>query len=168
MKLLKGLPYDFSSKEKKYEQYDKGHGRREMRKITVTSQLPLGISFPFISQGFRIERERVNNKTGELISDEVVYGITSLSSNEGTPKEILELNRGHWGIENSLHYVRDVTFKEDNSRIRKGSGARVMATLRNLVISLLHIVGINNIAKGIRNIGWNRHINTQLRFLGVL
>jgi hypothetical protein len=60
------------------------------------------------------------------------------------------LNRNHWGIENRLHYVRDVTFEEDSSRIRTGNAPRVMASLRNLVISILRLAGINSIPKALR------------------
>lgn len=166
--LLKGLKYDFQSKDKNYEQFEKGHGRRELRRITVTSALPIDRSFPFISQAFRIERERVSNRTGEIMSDETVYGITSLSADDASPEKILSLNRGHWKIENSSHYVRDVTYREDFSNIHKGSGPLVMTTLRNLVISLFRILGFTNIKKGIDDMCFNRHIKCQLRCLGIV
>jgi hypothetical protein len=58
--------------------------------------------------------------------------------------------RGHWSIENRSHYVRDVTFGEDASRIRKGSGPQIMASLRNAAIGLLRTAGVTNIAEGLR------------------
>jgi predicted transposase YbfD/YdcC len=66
-----------------------------------------------------------------------VYGITSLSAEEADASRLLELTRGHWGIENGLHYKRDVTLGEDGSRVRKGSAPQVMASLRNSVVHLL-------------------------------
>ena len=65
---------------------------------------------------------------------EVVHGITSLSEGEADATGLLGITRGHWGIENGLHYVRDVTMGEDASRVRKGSSPQVLAALRNLVI----------------------------------
>lgn len=73
--------------------------------------------------------------------------------------------RGHWTIENGLHYVRDVTFDEDRSQVRKGKGPRVMATLRNLAISVLNLAGASSIAKATR---WcNRNLDACLRLIGL-
>jgi predicted transposase YbfD/YdcC len=68
---------------------------------------------------------------------ETVYGITSLSIEEADAARLLELTRDHWGIENGLHYQRDVTLGEDQSRVRKGSAPQVMAALRNSVLHVL-------------------------------
>jgi predicted transposase YbfD/YdcC len=93
----------------------------------------LGSDWPGCSQVFRLTRERkINGK----VQIEVVYGITSLPAERAGAKELLELTRGHWGIENSLHYVRDVTLGEDASRIRMGSAPQIMAAIRNLAIYL--------------------------------
>ena len=64
----------------------------------------------------------------------MVYLITSLSPEKADAQRLLSLNRGHWEIENRVHWVRDVDFAEDLSQIRTGSGPRMMATLRNLAI----------------------------------
>jgi hypothetical protein len=80
---------------------------------------------------YRLERER---RSGGKIETEVVFGITSLEAERAGAKELLEMTRGHWGIENSLHGVRDGTLREDASRIRKGSASQVMAVLRNIAI----------------------------------
>ncbi len=80
-------------------------------------------------------------------------------------EKILSLVRGHWRIENSLHWVRDVTFDEDRSQVRKGNGPRVMATLRNLAISILRLAGANSIAKSTR---WLcRNVRACLRLIGL-
>ncbi|MBP8985054.1 MAG: transposase, partial [Syntrophobacterales bacterium] len=86
------------------------------------------------------------------INQETAYLITSLSPERADPEKLLSLNRGHWGIENKSHYVRDVTFDEDRSQVRTQSGPRVMATLRNLAINLLRLRGHKNIAQAIRSL----------------
>jgi hypothetical protein len=96
-----------------------------------------------------VERKRWNLE-GKLLSREVVYGPTSLTPERASPERLLELSRRHWIIENGLHYVRDFTFDEDRCRIRKYAGARVMASLRNLAISVLRLAGTKNIAQGLR------------------
>lgn len=121
-----------------YKVTEKGHGRIETRKIQVSEVLQGYITFPYAQQVFRIER-RVCNTQGEFIRQETAYGITSLTAKQADRKQLLELNRGHWEIENRLHWVRDVTFDEDRSQIRTKGGPRTMATLRNLVISLLRL-----------------------------
>ena len=68
---------------------------------------------------------------------ETVYGISSLSVGEADATRLLALTRGHWGIENGLHYKRDVTLGEDASRVRRGAAPQVMASLRNSIIHLL-------------------------------
>lgn len=78
---------------------------------------------------------------------------------------MLELTRAHWTIENRLHWVRDVTFDEDRCRIRKGAGARVMASLRNLAISLLRMAGARYIAPALR--ACSRMGENVLRLIGL-
>jgi hypothetical protein len=63
--------------------------------------------------------------------------------------------RGHWGIENRLHWVRDVTFDEDRCQIRTGAAPQVMAALRNLVIGLFRLSGVRNIAAALRTHAWH-------------
>ena len=120
---------------------------------------------PYVEQSFGVDRIRLNLR-GELLSSETVYGVTSITSKRGSPRRLLELNRGHWSIENKSHYVRDVTFAEDDSRVRKGSGSHVLSTLRNIVIGLLRLVGFKNIAKGIRDMVFGKR-KTVLRMIGL-
>ncbi|MGD9974880.1 MAG: transposase, partial [Desulfatirhabdiaceae bacterium] len=75
---------------------------------------------------------------------------TSLTPDQADPERILNLARGHWAIENRLHWVRDVTFDEDRSQVRKGNGAQIMASLRNIAISLLRMAGARYIAPALR------------------
>jgi len=96
---------------------------------------------------------------------EIAYGVTSLIAEEATAEKILELNRGHWEIENRLHWVRDVTFDEDRSQIRKGNGAQMMASLRNLVISLCRLRKFRYIPSGIRY--FSMHLEEALNLIGI-
>jgi hypothetical protein len=97
---------------------------------------------------FRLTRER---RTGEEIETEVISGITSLPRQRAGAAMLLALTRGHWGIENGLHGVRDGTLREDASRIRKGSAAQVMAVVRNIVVFLLHRLGHKSAAAATRH-----------------
>lgn len=143
---------------------DKGHGRIETRRLWASDQLAGYVDFPYARQVLRIER--ITTKLdGSPLRHEVVFGITSLQGADGTPDRLLRLNRGHWGIENRLHWVRDVTFDEDRSQVRKGAGAQVMAALRNLAIGLLRRAGASNIAAAIRHCA--RHVDKALRLIGL-
>jgi len=98
------------------------------------------VDFPHAAQVFCLQRQVCELATGAL-RRETVYGITSLLPAQASPAQLLALVRAHWTIENRLHWVRDVTFDEDRSQIRRGAGPQVMATLRNLAISLLRLAG---------------------------
>jgi predicted transposase YbfD/YdcC len=93
----------------------------------------------------------------------VAYAVTSLSPQKASPQRLLTLWRGHWGIENRLHWVRDVTFDEDRSAIRTGAAPQIMAALRNTVISMLRLAGSTNIAATLR-----RHAAHPLEALAIL
>jgi Transposase DDE domain len=81
----------------------------------------------------------------------IVYAITSLAHAQASPARLADLLRGHWSIENGLHWVREVTFAEDHSQLRTGSGPQVMASLRNLAIGTLCRVGPVNLAAALRH-----------------
>jgi hypothetical protein len=108
----------------------------------------LGTDWPACRQVFRLERER---RLQDKVEVEVVFGITSLPRERAGARELLGLTRGHWGIENGLHGVRDGTLREDASRIRKGSATQVMAIVRNLVIFLFNREGYTNAAAATRH-----------------
>jgi predicted transposase YbfD/YdcC len=84
---------------------------------------------------------------------ETCYLVTSLDSSRADPARLLELNRAHWQIENRLHYVRDWTYDEDRSQVRRGNRPHAMASLRNIAISLLRLAGATNIAASTRELG---------------
>jgi len=143
--------------------YDKGHGRIERRVIQTSTALFEYLTFPYAAQVFRIHRTTMD-LDGQNPRDDVVYGITSLSPDQAGPERLLKLARGHWRIENSLHWVRDVTFDEDRSQVRTGSGPRVLATLRNLAISIFRLSGVDNIAQALRYC--SRDPQRPLRLIG--
>jgi len=113
-----------------------GHGRIVYRYITVSSQLNDYLDWPHLGQVFRLQRVVQDKKTGE-ITYEVVFGITSLTTDVCSPQRLMKLVRKHWHIENRLHYVRDVTFHEDACQIREPKRQRLLACLNNLAIGLI-------------------------------
>jgi predicted transposase YbfD/YdcC len=117
--------------------------------------------FPYHEQVVRIERITTDLKGNKLRRD-VAFGITSLTPDKATPERLLNLNRRHWSIENELHYVRDVTFDEDHSRIRTKTAPRIMGTLRNLAISILRLAHQRNIAKAVRYYAAKPHVTLGL------
>lgn len=112
----------------------------------------------------RVYRER-STLDDELISTETAYYLTSLPADLAGPIELDRLVRGHWAIENRIHYVRDVTFDEDRSQAYTGNGPRTLATCRNLAISALRLHGHTNIARALRHIA--RNITRALTILGL-
>lgn len=129
-----------------------GHGRRESRSIktcAIADELG-GVAFPHAKLAIRVHRRR--KQSGKRETRESVYAVTSLDAHQTGPADLAAAIRGHWGIENSSHHIRDVTFAEDASTIHTGTAPRAMATLRNLAISTLKLLGAGNIAKTTRAI----------------
>ncbi|MCI4674102.1 ISAs1 family transposase [Candidatus Mycolicibacterium alkanivorans] len=122
-------------------------GRRVTRTIKV-ADVPDWIDFPGAAQVAQLRRTVTDKGTKTV---EVVYLITSARHTAAPPQRLATWVQGHWGIENRLHWVRDVTFDEDASQVRTGQAPRVMATCRNLAISMLRIAGWDNIAAGLRH-----------------
>lgn len=124
------------------------HGRLETRTLKVLT-VARGIGFPHARQIFQITRERFEISTGKH-SVETVYGICSLAFENAEPHQIAKWLRQHWGIENCVHYVRDVTWDEDRSTVRTGAAPQVMAALRNASMGLHRLHGADNIAEACR------------------
>ena len=126
---------------KRAQTVDKGHGRLETRSIQVRTKLPsrLDQNWPGLTAICRIERIR---ELKDRCSREVIYAITSLPLDKLDPAGLLKLARDHWQIENCLFHVRDVTFREDASRVRSGSAPQVMAELRNSALTLIRKSGL--------------------------
>ena len=139
-----------------------GHGRTETRTCQVLDA-PWGI-FPGAGQIARITRtvtRTVCTRGGRTLtrtrktSTQTAYIITSLTAREAAPAHIAAYVRGHWTIENQIHWIRDVTFREDASAVRTASRPRVLATLRNLAIGLLRQAGYTSIAAARRQIEYD-------------
>ena len=129
--------------------YDKGHGRSEIRAIRASDKLKGYTEFPHVERVFTIERTRIINKTGEKTVVTELFA-TSLPKEKADDKTLLDIVRGHWTIENKVHYVRDMAFDEDRSQIRTDNGPRVMAIIRNLVMNILRMLGFTNITQCLR------------------
>lgn len=137
----KGAPLDIDIS------YEKNRGRKEMRISKVYNNFDnISTAWTGLQSIVEIERlvERNNKETREI-----AYYISSLSSNTKA-KEFNRVIRNHWLIENSLHYVKDKTFKEDDSKIRKGSAPQNLSIIRNVAINIFRKHGYNNMAQAIR------------------
>jgi predicted transposase YbfD/YdcC len=153
---------EWSSVPVQHATEEQGHGRRERRTIQVMDA-PAHIRkrFPHARQVALIERYatravRVGKGKRWARKQEksavAVFIITSLDAREAAPEHIAGYVRGHWTIENKVHWVRDATFREDSSRVRTGPRPRIMATLRNFAIGLIRQAGYTQIAATIRKI----------------
>jgi predicted transposase YbfD/YdcC len=130
---------------------ERGHGRQqEVRQLIASTDLTGYVDWPGLAQGFRLERTWQEHGRSKR---QVQYGITSVEPDRGTPATLLTLKRRHWGIENGLHRVKDVTFGEDASLIHTGHGPLIMALLRDTAISLLYRAGIRRVASCLRRLG---------------
>lgn len=138
---------------------DKGHGRIETRRCTVSHRIgflsgskhyPGEPRFPKLTTIAMVEA--TVEKAGAISAERRFY----LSSAALTPVRLAEAVRGHWGIENSLHWVLDVIFKEDQSRLRRGHGARNMAVVRHFAINLVRLGKGKRSIKTMRKVaGWD-------------
>lgn len=128
---------------------EKNHGRLECRTLTVSAELKTHVNWPGAEQVFKLERtfERL---TDHQVMHEITYGITSLTATEVTPAELLSFTRQHWGIENGLHYRRDVTLHEDTCRLKRGHAQHALAIINNVIIGLVIQLGWTNLAEARR------------------
>lgn len=124
-------------------QHSRGHGRTEERRLSVVPAT--GIDFPGAQQVFRVTRY-TGGLDGQRICKEVVYGITNLRADQADAQQLAALVRGHWSIENCVHWVRDVTYREDASRTRTGNAPAVLAAIRNAITTALRLAGAASIA----------------------
>jgi predicted transposase YbfD/YdcC len=150
---LAGLPW---TQVERLVRRQTGHGRAETRSIAVLAadSIP-GIDglFPHVAQVMRVIRSRTDRATGKR-SREVVYAVTCLNHRQADPGLLAGWLQNHWGIENRVHHVRDVTHGEDASRIRTGTGPQLMAALRNTDLNLARLRGETNIAACQRRNAW--------------
>ena len=129
-----------------------GHGRLEKRTIQTSTMLNAYLDWPGLGQVYRLERKFDWVRQGKVVKSScaIEYGITSLPSVSASPAQVLLYRRRHWGVETGLHYRRDVTFREDSTRMTIGAAGRILATLHNLVIGLIKRAGFDNAAKARR------------------
>jgi len=130
------------------------HGRIETRKIWTTTELNGYLDFPHVGQAFLIERHSTEKKSG-LSSCEIAYGITSRTPEQADPQRVLNVNRGHWTIENSCHYIIDWNYDEDRSRIRTGYGPENITRLRRFAIGVIKSKGVCSVAQKMRELTRN-------------
>jgi predicted transposase YbfD/YdcC len=130
------------------------HGRIETRKIWTTTELNGYLDFPHVGQAFVVERHSTEKKTG-ISSCEIAYGITSRTPEQGDPQRVLKVNRGHWTIENSCHYIIDWNYDEDRSRIRTGYGPENITRLRRFAVGVIKSKGVRSVAQKMRELTRN-------------
>lgn len=156
------LPTDFVTARR----VEKGHGRLEERRLTTSSLLQDYRDWPYLAQAFQLERtviDRLGRRTTE-----VRYGVTSLPFSVADAQRLLEITRAEWGIENGLHYRRDVTLQEDAGQLRRGRGPQVLAALNNAVIGVVLQHGERNLAAAQRRFAYHfdralAHLESSLR-----
>ena len=148
-----------------HETCQRGHGRIDRHRLW-TAPVPTTTGFPHASRYIIIERES-STLADERTSIETRFHVTDLTARDASPQRLFELAKGHWSIENSLHWVRDVTFDEDRSQVRTGTVPRILATLRNLAISMIRHATHQtvNIAAATRQLA--RQPGTTLDLLGI-
>jgi hypothetical protein len=132
----------------------------------------VGMPWPHLAQACRVERQRIVLTTGGVIADEsraLSYYITSRVPAQADAGTLAQLIRGHWGIENKAHHVRDATFGEDACQLRTGAAPEVRAACLNVVIALLRRAGVTNLAAGMRTCAGRPAFAVQLvRTAGVM
>lgn len=135
---------------RRHSTLEKGHGRLEERTISVLATHNTSLPFKGVKQVARLHRKRDILKNGKS-TEETLYLITNLDHNQADPKQLLELKREYWSIENKLHYRKDFVFGEDRSTIRKGHGPENMSALRNFAVSLLMANNVANVKRCVEN-----------------
>lgn len=142
-KLYQAVQKQFSAQETCFK-VNKGHGRIEKRKVSIMRSklnLPGWLSVETI---IKVESQRQTRYKSE---SETRYYISDLRE---TALSFYQRIRGYWGVENKVHYVRDVTFGEDKSRVRILPLPQILAIARNLAINLYRNAGFSNMAQARR------------------
>jgi predicted transposase YbfD/YdcC len=145
-----------------HDTQEKGHGRHE-RRLTKVLPAPPALPFPYARQVILTERTTTGRGDGKTHAV-AALAITSAPARLAGPAGLATMIRGHWGIE-SLHHVRDTTYREDHSRVRTGTAARAMASIRNQAISLTRTAGWTNTAQA--NDHYRSHPADALQLLGL-
>lgn len=152
----------FKTQIDSYQTLEKSKGRVEKRIVWMSNDLTEYLDWPGLTHVFKVQRDR-SDKQGK--SSEIVYGIASLPEQFNTIKHLSQYLRGHWSIENKLHRVKDVSFHEDQSTIKKGQAPQVMSMLRNLVITVFKRGTIKSYPQAFRR--FSAHPEELFEFLGL-
>jgi len=134
---------------------DRGHGRTERRTLRVAPCDDTVI--PGARQVFRLRRD-TGGLDGVRTSKEIIHGIVSVDADQAGPEHLNHYARGHWAVENRLHWTRDVTFHEDDSQLRTGTAPRAIANCRNLSLNTCRLAGRANIAYARRDLHDRRDV----------
>jgi hypothetical protein len=167
---LADVRFSFADHETPRQKLAEGsrHGDREERRtLEVSSEVVAYLAepaageagWPGLGQVCRLLRE-VEYVSGQRAGEchrQWAYALTSLTPEEADPARLLSLWRGHWQIENGLHWVCDVTLGEDGAPIRSGAAPAVLAAVRNVVLSLIRQAGYTNIASAQRHYAMYPH-----------
>ena len=129
---------------------EKAHGAMITRTLTASTLLNDYTDWPGLKQVYQYCVERTHIATQET-THQTQYGITSLTPTQASAEDLLTLRRGHWTIENKLHWIRDVVFHEDASQVRTGNIPHVMAALRNTALAVLRLTGHTKITEALRD-----------------
>ena len=148
----------------RFREEGKAHGRHETRLLESSIALNDYVDWPGVGQVLRRTYHSIDMATG-AVSQEVTYGITSLSRTQALPQHMAWFWRHHWTIENPVHYVRDETMGEDRGQIHSGNAAQALAALRNAILTRLRYHGWTNIAAALRHYGSSPQ--RALQFIGV-
>ncbi len=136
-----------ATEDDRAETHGKGHGRVETRRIQTTTRLTGYLDWPGAKQVCLLERtRRIKGKK----TTETVCAITSLGAEEASAERLLAIARGHWDIENRLHWVRDMSLGEDACRVRTGEAPEILAAIRNAALWLMRSSGLTEIAAALR------------------
>ncbi|GAB4524462.1 MAG: ISAs1 family transposase [Anaerolineae bacterium] len=166
--LFEEPPWTRGEKAQEYQRFtsvDKGHGRLERRILEASTTLNDYVDWPYLGQVIRRTIIRTDLKTGET-SVTVRYAITSLSPEQADAARLEQLWRGHWTIENRVHYVRDVSMGEDAGQTHTGHIPRALALFRCMVLTLLRLAGWRHIPDAFRH--YRASLNHSLQLLGLL
>ncbi len=136
-----------ATEDDRAEVRSKGHGRVETRCIRTTARLAGYLDWPGVKPVCLLER--VRRSKGKR-STETVCAITSLGPDRASAKRLLAIARGHWHIENRLHWVRDMSLGEDACRVRTGEAPQILAAIRNAGLRVMRSSGLNEIAAALR------------------
>nr|MDQ2875860.1 ISAs1 family transposase [Actinomycetota bacterium] len=120
------------------------HARGQIRRRSCWITSAEGIDFPHACQAAIIRRE-VFEVSGVRVSKENALILTSRKAEKITAADVNLHTRGHWGIENKSHYIRDTIYREDNSPAWAGEGPHALASLRNLALGLFRLKNVNSI-----------------------